>query len=243
LQATMATVEATRKLPGSSTLFNGNPRQSKINVSKYFQYLETDPNLRRWYDNLKRGSEYTADIYLRRLCAFCQKRGVNPGQFAELSVNEIEDMAQDYVNELEESTILDDDGRNRHYAPQYICSKLKAIRSWADWNKKKITRKIKIRYESRTPTLEGEEVPSKNDLERVLYAPTTNSRTRASIAIIALTSCRLEVQGNRNGNDGLRIEDLPDLRTTHEDGKQKGKVFDRIPSRVVVRASLSKTRK
>ncbi|MDG6904845.1 MAG: hypothetical protein JRN20_03560 [Nitrososphaerota archaeon] len=61
-------------------------------------------------------------------------------------------MAQDYVNELEESITL---GDGKHYAPQYISSNLKAIKSWADWNRKKIARKIKIRDETRTPTLEG----------------------------------------------------------------------------------------
>jgi integrase len=225
-------------LPGSIP-FNGNHLQRKAGVTKYFQYLEDDSNLHRWHENLKRGSEYTADIYLRRLCSFCRKGGITPGHFADISLSEIEDMAQDYVNELEESTFED----GKHYAPQYICSNLKAIKSWAEWNRKKITREIRIRDETRTPTLEAEEVPSRDDLERVLYAPTTNSRTRASIAIIALSGCRLEVQGNRNGNDGLRMEDVPDLKIVQAEGKKTEAVFEKVPARVVVRACLSKTRK
>ncbi len=142
MQASITTPEAVRKLPGNSTLFNGNARQRKIGVTKYFQYLETDPNLRRWYDNLKRGSKYIADIYLRRSCAFCQKRNVTPGQFVKLTVNQIEDMAQDYVKELEESYL--DGGKRRYHAPQYIRSNLKAIKSWAELNRKKVTRKFKI---------------------------------------------------------------------------------------------------
>jgi hypothetical protein len=201
--------------------------------------LENDPNLRRWYENLKRGSEYTADIYLRRLCAFCKKNILTPDEFARLSLNEIEDMAQDYVNKLEGSILSD----GKHYAPQYICSNLKAIKSWAEWNRKKITKKIKIRDENRTPTLEDEVVPSKQDLSKVIYAPTTNSRTRASIAIIALAGCRPEVQGNRNGNDGLRIGDIPDLKIVEDKGKQREAIFDKVPARIIVRASLSKTRK
>ena len=143
------------------------------------------------------------------------------------------------MNKLEESTRPD----GRHYAPQYICSNLKAIKSWAEWNRKKITKKIKIRDENGTPTLEDEEVPSKQDLAKVLYSPNTNSRTRASISIIALAGCRPEVQGNRNGNDGLRIEDIPDLKIVEEEGKQIEAVFEKIPARIIVRASLSKTRR
>jgi hypothetical protein len=54
---------------------------------------------------------------------------------------------QDYVNQLEE--IVRPNGR--HYAPQYVEAKLKAIKSWADWNNKQITKKIKVTNTNQTP--------------------------------------------------------------------------------------------
>jgi integrase len=218
----------------------GGEGQRKAGQSKYGYLLKADPNLERWYSNLKRGSEYTADIYFRRLCAFCQKHGTIPDEFQKLPQKKIEEMAQDHANKLEE--IVRPDGK--HYAPQYVESNLKAIKSWADWNEKKITKKIKIAETYRTPTLENENAPGQDELCSVLYSPTTDSRTRASISLIALAGCRPQVQGNKNGKDGLRIGDIPDLKMVEgEDGTQKEAIFEEMPARFVVRSSLSKTRR
>lgn len=214
--------------------------QRKPSRSKYNNFLEADPNLQRWYSNMKRGSEYTADIYFRRLSAFCVKHGTTPDEFQKLPQKKIEEMAQDYANKLEE--IVRPDGK--HYAPQYVESNLKAIKSWAEWNDKKITKRIKIAETYRTPTLENESAPGQDELASVLYAPTTDSRTRASISLIALAGCRPQVQGNKKGTDGLRIADILDLKIVVDDdtGHQKEVIFDQIPAQFVVRSGLSKTR-
>ncbi|MHB8566958.1 MAG: hypothetical protein ACYC7D_12275 [Nitrososphaerales archaeon] len=123
--------------------------------------------------------------------------------------------------------------------PQYVKSNLNAIKSWAEWNEKKITRRIRIANESETPTLKDEASPTREELSRLLYTPTTNSRTRASIALMAFTGCRPEVQGNKNGTEGLRIGDIPDLKIS-DDGMEV--LFAQIPAQVVVRALISKTR-
>jgi len=62
-------------------LHRGNERQRKASISKCNKYLVNDPNLKRWYNNLRRGSAYTAEIYLRRLCAFCAKLALTPEEF------------------------------------------------------------------------------------------------------------------------------------------------------------------
>ena len=102
-------------------LHKGGQNQRKAGVSKYNKFLNDDPNLKRWHTNLMKGSPYTAEIYLRRLCSFCLKRGMTPDQFRNLSKKEIEDAAQDYVNELE-ATVRPSGTR---YAPQYVKSNLK----------------------------------------------------------------------------------------------------------------------
>ncbi|MDG6907802.1 MAG: site-specific integrase [Nitrososphaerota archaeon] len=210
---------------------------NKRGRSKYSNFVKADPNLQRWYSNLKRGSEYTADIYFRRLCALCVKLGTTPDDFQKLPQKKIEEMAQDYANKLEETVRPD----GKRYAPQYIESNLKAIKSWAEWNDKKITKKIKIADTYRTPTLENEIAPGQQELASVLFAPTTDSRTRASLSLIAFAGCRPQVQGNKKGTDGLRIGDILDLRIVGG-SQQKEVVFEQIPAQFVVRAGLSKTR-
>lgn len=222
-------------------LHKGNELQRKARNSKCNKYLEEDPNLKRWYNNLRRGSAYTAEIYLRRLCAFCAKLALTPEEFRKLPKNVIEEKAQGYINELEEYA-RPDGGR---YAPQYVKSNLKAIKSWADWNGKKITKRIRIANEGETPTLEGEVSPTREELSQLLCAPTTSLRTRASVAIIAFTGSRPEVQGDKNGQDGLRIGDIPDLKIVEEEGggKQAEAGFAQIPALIVVRGTISKTRR
>ncbi|MDG6998478.1 MAG: hypothetical protein JRN15_05115, partial [Nitrososphaerota archaeon] len=75
-------------------LHKGNQNQRKASVSKYNKFLEDDANLKRWHTNLMKGSPYTAEIYLRRLCSFCLKREMTPDQFKRLGKREIENEAQ-----------------------------------------------------------------------------------------------------------------------------------------------------
>ena len=46
--------------------------------------LLLNPDLRRWHENVRRGSPITADVYLRRLGATCLKKGLTPTALAEL---------------------------------------------------------------------------------------------------------------------------------------------------------------
>ncbi|MGH2639703.1 MAG: hypothetical protein ACRDF4_10575 [Rhabdochlamydiaceae bacterium] len=218
----------------------GNDRQRKKGQSKFNSFLSQDRNLQRWYDNLKRGSAYTADVYFRRVCNFCLVIGKTPDEFQKLPQIEIDEKAQDYINQLED--MLRPNGKR--YAPQYVDSNLKAIKSWADWNNKRIAKKIKIANTSFNPTLENEQAPTPEQLAMLLYAPTTDTRTRASISLIALAGGRLQIQGNKEGRDGLMIRDIPDLKIlTDESGRQKEVAFTQLPALIIVRSPLSKTRR
>jgi hypothetical protein len=146
----------------------------------------------------------------------------------------MEDIAQDYINEFETRK---NPASGTKYAPGYIDSNLKAIKSWSEWNRKKFERRIKISNASKTPTLENERVPTQKELGRVLYADSTSLRTRVSIALMAFAGPRPEVQGNYLGLEGLRVKDFPELKissTTIE--------FEKIPTMIIVREELSKSR-
>jgi integrase len=201
---------------------------------EYKKWLDEDPNLRRWYFNTIKGSVMTADVYLRKLGNFCRMSNLTPGEYAKLPKRKMEELAFDYITEMEQKT---NPLTGKKYAPSYIECYLKAIISWAKWNRKTFEMKIKIADLSKRPTVADERIPTNEELRRVLYADTTPLRTRVAIAIIAFSGCRLGVLGNYLGTDGLKLKDLPELVT---DG---GKVsFKSVPTLVVVRPELSKSR-
>jgi integrase len=202
--------------------------------AKYRALLE-DPDVRRWYSNLSKGSVILADIYLRVLGRFCEYNETTPGDLAGLPVERMEDTTQDFIDRLE---ALRKPSGEPMYAPGYIESYLKAVRSWAEWNRKPFHRRIKISNVNRRPTLKDERAPSQEELKKVLYGDKTPLRTRACISLIAFSGVRIEVLGNYLGLDGLRIKDLPEIEI-QDDGTV---TFTKVPTTVVVREELSKAR-
>jgi hypothetical protein len=120
-------------------------------------------------------------------------------------------------------------------APGYIQSLLKTVKSWLRYNDITLTRRIKISNPTATPTIEDEQIPSHEELARILRA--SSPRIRSAIALLAFADLRPETLGKYDGSDGLMIKDLPEVKI---EGKQV--VFETIPPRVVVRPPLSKTR-
>jgi hypothetical protein len=62
-------------------------------------------------------------------------------------------------------------------------------------------------------------------------------RARVAIALMAMSGLRPESIGNFNGTDGIRIGDLKEARITDQ-----GLEFEKIPSILVIRANLNKSR-
>lgn len=84
--------------------------------------LLNDPDVRRWYSNLARGSKFTADVKLRRLRRFCERYEITLKNIIEIGQNDIkqlDDLLLDDVSYLEE----------KGYAPSYINDILKTMRS------------------------------------------------------------------------------------------------------------------
>ncbi|MBF8303322.1 MAG: putative integrase family protein [Candidatus Dadabacteria bacterium] len=105
-----------------------------VKTSEYRKLLENDENLRRWFQNLEKGSVITADVYLRRLGSFCKGHSISPANLVKMDRREIENILQDHLDQM---------GRNGK-APGYIASVMKTVRSWCDWNEKPLQRRIKI---------------------------------------------------------------------------------------------------
>lgn len=197
--------------------------------ARWAYLLEKDPNFRRWHDNLARGSLGTARERARILYRFVQKHNMTPAELvdsAEKDRRSVEDMLMDFIAELHE----------KGYSPGYMENYLKAVRSWLEFNDIRLVRRIKIGNRNSTPTIDDERVPIKRELRQILnYA---DERGRCSIALLAFAGLRPQVLGDMNGQEGLEIRDLPEVKVNGDEVE-----FSLIPSRVVVRPELSKTRR
>ncbi len=190
--------------------------------NKYL-YLFEDPDVKRWYNNLARGSQGTADVYLRRIGSFCKNLDTNPKKLAALSELEIYNLMLDHVSSMEKSG----------YTGSYIESVIKCVKSWLAHNGKEIRRKIKIKDARESPSLKNERVPTKEELKRVFLSG--DKKARVASVLVAHSGLRLEVLGNYTGKDGLTIGDMPEIKI------QNGIVtFERKPTVIVVRRELSK---
>ena len=188
-----------------------------------YDFLLEDPDVRRWYDNLARGSRVTADVYLRRLGGFAVNRKIKPRELLSLSDKEISNLLMDFVGWSEK----------QGHAGSYIKSTLKAVRSWLQHNHRDITVKIKVKGADDTPTLRKERVPTREELRRIFLSG--DKKARAASVLVAHSGLRIACLGNYRGDDGLRIEDIPELKI---DGKEV--VFEKTPAMVIVRRELSK---
>ncbi len=189
--------------------------------------LLNDETVKRWYENLERGSPITAKERLRILSRYLQYHKLTPKQLvvkAKKNRESVEDQLHDFV------TKLDRDGR----APGYIQNYIKSVRTWLDYNGIKLIRRIKIRDSQSTPTIENEQVPNKEELRNLLtYA---GERARVSISLMAFSGLRPQVLGNYQGLNGLRLENFPEL-----DISGGNIIFKKIPIQIIVPSQLSKT--
>ncbi len=197
-----------------------------------WRLLLEDPDIRRWYDQLALGSELTAEERLRILGRFCELQRTTPQGLVALGKDPdggrraLEDQLMDFVARLRR------EGKSPGYVEQYI----KAVKSWLLHNEVALVRRIRIGDTKATPTLEGERIPTKEELHGALMA--ASERGKVVIALCAFSGLRPEVLGNHHGTDGLRLKDLPDLEI-----RGQRAFLHKVPTRVVVRRELSKVRR
>lgn len=189
-----------------------------------WQGLLVDRDVKRWYDNLARGSRGTADNYLRVLGRFAAAHDLTPSSFVKLKPKKREDLLADYITGM-----LDNDK-----APSYVEVAKKAVGSWLDWNGVALTRKIRVPGTSRRPSLRESHIPSQEELRRVMNV--ADARSRTAIALVAFGGVRPEVLGTYLGDDGLRLRDFDEARLV------KGELeIPSMPTRILVPERLSKT--
>ncbi|TLY06254.1 MAG: site-specific integrase [Thaumarchaeota archaeon] len=214
------------KLTYNRTIYTKTQQTIRKRQTKKSKLL-ADPNIKRWYDNVVRGSPNTAEINLRRLGKFCEDHQIKPMQLAKLGTKDIRtvtDLLQDHISWME----------SQGKAPQYIKGTITAVKSWLHHFDVFIKRRIKIANVDSTPTLEKERVPLREELVELFSR--ANLRAGAIMSLVAKAGLRPEVLGNYNATDGLMIKDLPELVI-----KEGLATFTNKPPRLVVRKTLSKT--
>ena len=191
--------------------------------------LKESKDVKRWYDNLARGSRNTAKVRLRRLGLFCEQNHTTPQELVKIGEKDnrkVEDILFDHISYMESSGL----------APGYIENTRKAIKSWLEFNYIELKRKIKIKNATIPVTLQDEKIPEKHELQEILNA--ASPRARTIISFVAFAGLRPQTLGNDIGSDGIVLSDIPDL-VIQDNGDEKIH-FRSIPAMITVRPSLSK---
>lgn len=178
-----------------------------------------DRDLKRWYLNMKEGSIQTAEPRLRRLKKFSSDTGISPKQLLKLTKKKRDDVIEDYVRS------------KSGMAGTYVNGIVGSLRSWLQFNYLDLGRKIKIK-DAYNPKLE-ERVPTQIELREAFQR--SGLKSRASQALLAHSGLRPEILANFEGNDGLRLSDLPEVEISKDSVE-----FSVIPTMIVVRRTLSK---
>ncbi len=212
---------------GNKTNITTTTTAKKKRTNKVRKLL-ANPDVKRWFDNVARGSPTTAESRARRLVSFCEQHKMTPMELAELGMKDLRavtDLLQDHITEMEQ----------KNYAPQYIEATMTALKSWLRHFDIQIVRKLKITDSESTPTLENERVPNGAELAEVFTrAPL---REAVVISLMAKAGLRPEVLGNHNGTDGLMIKDMPGLEIANGIATLRQR-----PAKIIVRRTLSKAR-
>lgn len=208
-------------------------KQKKRGSKKKYQHLYEQEDVRRWYNNVCRGSKITADVYFRRLGHITTTWNVSAQELAETAAK---DQKQTYNFLLDIVTEME----YQNYAGSYIASLIKAIKSWLSHNGIELKRRIKIKGIDDTPTLRDKQTLTP-ERARTLYL-NSPPQARCAESLMAQSGLRPEVIGYYDGSDGLTIGDIPEMKIVVEDSSSNGTkiTFVKIPCMLVVRKELSK---
>ncbi|MCL4344440.1 MAG: site-specific integrase [Nitrososphaerota archaeon] len=192
---------------------------------KYVQLLNNE-TVRKWYENAARSSPITAEAMLRALGHMCERFNTTPEKIAGMSENEAYSFLLDMVSALTSDGLTGSS----------VATMVKDIRSWLTFNGVSVKRRVNVPNSQDTPRLRNERAPTAEELRKIFLAG--DEKARVACAIMAHSGVRPEVLGNYHGTDGLKVRDFPEMEI--KDGKVS---FRKVPTMIVVRASLSKSRR
>ncbi|MGC8992078.1 MAG: site-specific integrase, partial [Thermoplasmata archaeon] len=169
----------------------------------------------------------SADVMLRNIGLYCEINNIKPNEILDKAKSgELRQQFIEFIRKMER------EGK----AGSYIVKFKHAIKNWLTYNNINFSFKgINIKGENDNPKTQNEKVPTKEELARMLRK--ASSRGRVAIALMAFSGLRPESLGNYDGTDGIRLGDIKDLAIKDEIE------FINVPAMIIVRNSLSKSRK
>jgi integrase len=179
-----------------------------------------DPSVRRWRENLTRGSAATGDAWFRALRRFCAESHTTAQEVLKLKPKALRDLFMDFAAADEK----------RGAGGSYTAYTLKVAKNWLRFNGISPPAGVKVKA---ADTVFEETALSPEQLRGALNAATP--RASVAMVLIAQSGIRPEVIGSFDGTDGLRFRDLPELEI---DGRTVR--TPKTPMVVIVRPELSK---
>lgn len=196
-------------------------------IQPRWTHLLQIPAIAAWHGNMARKNASTADVYLRRLGRGCHNAlGKTPDALLKLNQDELEDAV---------SLCIDHEFK-RGQLGSSVVGVVKALKSFLKWHGRKVERPNAIPGANEYPNADNYQIPDQAALHAVLKR--AHLRTQVMIVMVGQGGQRLRVLGNIDGDNGLRLGDLQDLRLTADDVG-----FRTIPARVLVPRTLSKNGK
>jgi len=202
-------------------------------TSPYF-YLLDDPDFRRFIQNVRRRSENSASGLLRRFGAIHKRFQKLPRDFTKMDTKQAKRFELDMVDDFEDEG--GEDGEE--LAGSYIQTYVKAVNRWLEFSEITPPRKVFAEGADESLLYENEVPPTPDELGSILEQ--ADFRARAALGLVAFSGVRIQVLGKktRKGYDGLKVKDLPEMVIKGDTVE-----FQRIPTLLVVRKSLSKIRR
>ena len=189
-----------------------------------YRYLLEDPDFNRWFHNVKRGSVNTAHEWFRRFGRIHKTFDVLPSDFVKMGEKKAVAFILDMVTKME----------SEKKSGSYISNNVKPIKNWLSFNGIHIEQRIKISRRNELVTVGDEKIPTQEELSKIFNAGSL--RQRAASSLMAFSGFRPEALGDFLGEDGLVLDDIPELVLTGDGAVE----FAKIPAMIVVRPNLSK---
>lgn len=194
--------------------------------NKYGILRQTNPKLVEWHDYVyNRKSPKSADNMYRNIGLFCEKMNLQPDHILTLSDSgELSEIFEKFMKQMERDNKMG----------SYISKYKHAINSFLSYHKKKANKiTTEIFNEGKSSKYNGEKIPLKNELQRILEKATP--RGRVIISLMAFSGLRPETIGNYLGNDGLKLKDISGLDITDPSNIR----FKEFPFKIAVRDTLN----
>jgi|SRR5579871_1209763 len=189
--------------------------------------LLQDPAVRSWWEARSLRSRLSADQYLRQLGLLLERTGLTPTEISALA-KEHPDQLRDLL--VRDAAKLKGEGKLDSYVSKFF----EGLKSYFRYHRVAFDG-----FPALSPikgaSLANERVPTPEELGRVLDYLTLRGRVLA--LFMAHSGVRPGVLGSYQGENGLRLADLADLKLG-----RSGPEFGEVPFVIRVPASLSKTR-